>query len=131
MVWDLRLGIIDLGVDMRSAILVALFAVLAVPAQAQTNDPRWEPWVGCWTLAVDDVSDGQSQDPSPRRAATPNALRDNAPQVCVSPASGGAQFITTVAGQSSIDQTIVADAARHAVSDDECSGTQRAEWSKN
>ena len=40
---------------MRSALLVAVFALLAVPARAQTNDMRWEPWLGCWNLAVDNL----------------------------------------------------------------------------
>jgi uncharacterized membrane protein YgcG len=36
-----------------------------------------------------------------------------------------------VGAETAIDQTIVSDAAGHPVSDDECAGTQRTEWSKN
>ena len=58
-------------------------------------------------------------------------MRDGAPRVCVSRAPEGARFETTVGAQSAIDQTIVADAVSRPVNDAECSGTQRAEWSKS
>ena len=117
---------------MKSAVLFVGFALLAaLPAQAQTNDPRWEPWLGCWTLVVDNLSAGDPNDASPRRPTRPNIEREDSPRVCVAPSSGGARLETTVAGRAAIEQTIVADAAQHAVADDECSGTQRAEWSKN
>jgi hypothetical protein len=116
---------------MRTVLLVALFALLAMPAQAQTNDSRWEPWLGCWVLVVDNLTAGNPNDASPRRPTRPNIEREDSPRVCVTPASGGARLETSVAGRPPIEQTIIADATQHAVADDECSGTQRAEWSKN
>ncbi len=117
---------------MRSALLVAVFALLAVPARAQTNDMRWEPWLGCWNLAVDNLRPREAPEdvagPAAPRPATPI---DSAPRVCVSRTPDGARFETTVGPQTAIDQTIVADAAAHPVNDGECSGTQRSEWSKN
>jgi hypothetical protein len=116
---------------MRSALLVAVFAVFAVPAGAQSLDVRWEPWLGCWTLATENLRSADSQDDLLQRSSRPSTVRDGAPRVCVSRAPDGARFETTVGTQSAIDQTIVADTVSHPVNDAECSGTQRAEWSKN
>lgn len=116
---------------MRTALLVAVFALLAMPARAQTTDPRWEPWLGCWTLAVDNLRQREApEDVAGRTARRPTAI-DGAPRVCVSRTPAGARLETTVGPQSAIDQTIVADGATHPMTDDECSGTQRAEWSKS
>ena len=116
---------------MRSALLVAVFALLAVPARAQTNDLRWEPWLGCWNLAVDNLRPREAPEVAAGAAPRPATAIDSAPRVCVSRTSDGARFETTVGPQTAIDQTIVADAAAHPVNDGECSGTQRSEWSKN
>ena len=114
---------------MRSALLVAFFALLAVPARAQSTDARWEPWIGCWTLATENLRDTEARDL--QRSARPSTVREGAPRVCVSAAANGARFETTVGTQSAIDQIVVADGASHPVNDTECSGTQRAEWSKS
>jgi hypothetical protein len=117
---------------MRSALLVAVFALFAVPARAQSTDLRWEPWIGCWTLATENLRSGETQEGQPLRPSTrPSTVRDGAPRVCVSSAANGARFVTTVGNQAAIDQTVIADAASHPVDDTECSGTQRAEWSRN
>jgi hypothetical protein len=115
---------------MRSALVIA-FALLALPAGAQTNDARWDGWLGCWTLAVDNLRDTQAPAAVPPPAFRPSAVIDQAPTVCVTQAAGGARFVTTVAGQAAIDQTMIADGLPHPVTDDECSGTQHAEWSKS
>lgn len=116
---------------MRSALLVAVFALLAVPARAQTNDLRWEPWLGCWNLAVDNLRPREAPEDAAGAAPRPATAIDSAPRVCVSRTSDGARFETTVGPQTAIDQTIVADAAAHPVNDGECAGTQRSEWSKS
>lgn len=116
---------------MRSALLVLAFALVAVPARAQATDAGWEPWLGCWTLATENLRDGGSPD-SLRSARRPTTVQDGAPQVCVTrPPTGGARFETTVGTQSAIDQTIVADGVTRPVNDAECTGTQRAQWSKS
>src|SRR5688572_4097137 len=117
---------------MRSALLVAVFALLAVPARAQTNDLRWEPWLGCWNLTVDNLRPREAPEAVAGRAARqPATTIDGAPRVCVSRTPEGVRLETTVGPQTAIDQTIVADAAAHPVNDGECSGTQRSEWSKS
>jgi hypothetical protein len=110
---------------------VALLAV-ALPAQAQTADARWEPWLGCWELTADRVRDAEA--PTDARARTGNTIprrTESSPRVCVARAGEGARFETTVRGQAAVDHTIVADAAERRLTDDGCQGTQRAEWSKD
>ena len=63
--------------------------------------------------------------------ARPSTAAEGAPRVCVSRTAGGVRFETTVGTQTAIDQAIIADGSGHPVNDDECSGTQRTEWSKN
>jgi hypothetical protein len=116
---------------MRSALLVAVFTLLAVPARAQSTDARWESWLGCWTLATENLRGTEPQGGVPQATARPSTVREGAPRVCVSSAANGARFLTTVGTLSAIDQTIVADGNPHPVSDADCSGTQRTEWSKN
>jgi hypothetical protein len=90
------------------AFAVVAFAI-AAPAQAQ--DTRWAPWIGCW---------GPAQ----------GAQAVEGARVCVERAGPNAVTLrTTIQGQPALEQTIVADGAEHPVSDAECRGTQRAEWS--
>lgn len=105
--------------------------LLAVPAHAQsTSDPRWSRWTGCWELVMENSREGT---PSPATAgrAPRSQPRDPArPQVCVeSTPEGGATFTTKVATQTPIIQTVVADGKDRPITEDGCTGTQRAEWS--
>ena len=105
-------------------VLTIAFALLAAaPARAQDTtlgDARWAPWLGCWHLVQDD-----------RGSRAPATSPDDV-LVCVLPASGngGVGMTTYVGGQSVLQQTIVADGASHPVSEPECSGSQRSEWSR-
>ena len=67
--------------------------------------------------------------PSPARRTLPQPAGASRPQVCVEPSGNGAILTTRVANQTAIEQTIVADGADHPITDAECRGTQRAEWS--
>ena len=103
------------------ALMIALVLLAAVPARAQDTplgDARWAPWLGCWRLVQDD-----------RQAAATTSPEDIL--VCVLPASAGrgVGMTTYVGGQSVVQQTIVADGVSHPVSEPECSGSQRSEWS--
>jgi uncharacterized membrane protein YgcG len=105
--------------------------LFAVPVQAQNAaDPRWSTWTGCWELVMENSREGA---PSPETAgrATRTPPRDpGRPQVCVEPtADGGATFTTKVGTQTPIVQTVVADGQDRPVTEDGCTGTQRAEWS--
>jgi hypothetical protein len=52
-------------------------------------------------------------------------------RTCVVRAGDGVRITTTVPGQSPMTQTIVADGSPHDISDGECHGIERTEWSKN
>jgi hypothetical protein len=93
-------------------------------------DTRWEPWLGCWTLANENLR-GPEQDGTLQPSARPATVREGAPRVCVSNSGNGARFETTVGTQSVIDQTIVGNGAPRPVTDADCTGTERAEWSKS
>lgn len=94
--------------------VVLVAALAAAPAEAQQTDSRWTPWVGCWQLSREQV------------------------RVCVAP-TGDARGVTLKtyvdnAGTDSrttpvLEQTLIADGARHAIAEAECRGFQSAEWS--
>jgi hypothetical protein len=101
---------------------LALLAA-AAPARAQETtlgDARWAPWLGCWHLVQDD-----------RGSRAPAAANSEDVRVCVLPESGnrGVGMTTYIGGQSVLQQTIVADGASYRVSEPECTGSQRSEWS--
>lgn len=96
---------------MRTCMLtMAIVVGVVVRGSAQNGavDSRWAPWLGCW----DPVQGGGSA------------------RVCVTPAGPNAvSLATTVQGQPVLEQTLAADGMAHPVTDAECRGTQRAEWS--
>jgi hypothetical protein len=107
--------------------------LLAVPVSAQNAaDDRWSRWTGCWELVQENAREGA---PSPTTAGrTPRTQpRDpDRPQVCVELApGGGATFTTKVGTQTPIVQTVVADGKDRPVTEDGCTGIQRAEWSSD
>lgn len=107
-------------------------AVLLPPtAGAQTapaaGPSRWTPWVGCWNL-VEESADANADLLDERSGA--RADRNARVRVCVAPASDGGATITTSAGNTVVStETIVADGVERPLTDPECRGTQRAEWS--
>ena len=104
-------------------IALVLLTAAAAPAQDTTlGDARWAPWLGCWHLVQDDRGSLAAA------VATPDDV-----VVCVLPASGnrGVSMTTYGGGQSVLQQTVVADGARHPVSEPECSGSQTSEWSRS
>jgi hypothetical protein len=105
--------------------------LMAAPALAQnTTDPRWSRWLGCWELVMENSREGAPSPTTagrPPRSQPPDAAR---PQVCVEASpDGGATFSTRVGTQTPIVQTVVADGKDRPVTEDTCTGTQRAEWS--
>ena len=110
-----------------------VLVLLAVPAHAQnTADPRWSRWTGCWELVMENSREG-APGPSTAGRAPRSQPRDPArPQVCVTASpDGGATFSTKVGTQTPIVQTIVADGKDRPITEDGCTGTQRAEWSSD
>jgi hypothetical protein len=113
-----------------------LAGVLVTPAAAQTAAPpphadaRWSPWLGCWELSDESIDDGSAAIarllgvPAPRRRENAGAV------VCVTPAAdGGATMTTYVNDRAVLTETVVPDGTARAITEAECRGQQRAEWS--
>jgi hypothetical protein len=106
-------------------------AVLLFPVVSnaqQPADPRWNAWLGCWELVLENARDTATR-PNPARRTLPQTGGATRPQICVEPSGAGVTLTTRVATQDAIQQTIIADGADHAIEDADCRGTQRAEWS--
>jgi len=105
--------------------------LLASPALAQnTGADRWSRWTGCWELVTENSREGAPGPSAARRGQRAPAPDDNRPQVCVqTTVDGGARFTTRVGTQTPIVQTVFPDGTGHQISEDGCTGTQRAEWS--
>jgi hypothetical protein len=115
---------------MRIVAVVAVLAVLPAFAHAQTPDPRWSAWLGCWELVLERARESSPAPGRPGSTAAP--LPNNArPQICVEPTATGASFTTRVGTETSLVQTVVADGADHPIVDADCRGTQRTLWSQN
>ena len=119
---------------MKATLLGLTFVLLSSPAfaqatadRAQQTDSRWSAWLGCWELVTEDVRQGARS-----RAIPLQSLVEGRPRICVTPApDGGARFETTVADRPAIEYTVVANGTDRPLSDTDCRGTQRAEWSED
>lgn len=116
-----------------STALLLFVLVSAPPAQAQQQsaDARWTPWLGCWQL-VDESQRAANPDPTELSGAPAARPSLGGVSVCVTPATEAAAISlkTLVSNQPALEQTIVADGAGHPITDADCRGTQRAEWSR-
>jgi len=118
---------------MRTFIVGFALVLVAAPAFAQANsDDRWTPWLGCWDLVLENAREGALSVDSPRELPKQDGSDAGRPRVCVERApTGGATFRTTIGKETAVSQTLVADGSDRPISDSDCQGTQRAEWSRN
>jgi hypothetical protein len=100
-------------------VLTALLPAGRVTAQ-ESGDPRWLPWLGCWQPIENGVVAAGEEE-----AAAPQAY------FCVRPSVGGVEIATVVDGAAVSSRTMVADGARHEVSEEGCRGWQSARWSED
>jgi len=118
---------------MKTLALVA--AILLSPSLAtaqQTADPKWNAWLGCWDLVLENSRDAdEALAPWARRGRQAQPRAASGPQVCVQSAPGGATFSTRVGTQTAITQTVIADGTDRPIVDADCRGTQRTEWSRD
>ncbi len=98
---------------------VALGALLAAPAQAQSADTRWNAWHGCWESNEAD-STGALPGPS-------------AELVCVLPGPWieAVEVVTVDSGEVVARDTITADGQRVRSRHGTCDGWESAEWSES
>ena len=119
---------------MRRPIVIATFLAVALPAaalpalaegaaggaaqSAVEPDARWLPWMGCWRL-------GEEQfEQAPDGSELPGPMF-----VCLSPAAEGARMTARAGDEVFVERTLVANGVRREVSDGECRGWERRDWS--
>ena len=85
----------------------------ATPAAAPAVqvDARVNAWLGCWRLDDD--------------------LAGTGARMCITPEKDGVRLQTIVGTQRGIDEVVIPDGVPHPISDSDCKGTERAEWSKD
>lgn len=119
---------------MRTQIGFALLLLAMVtPARAQEADKRWTPWLGCWQMLNERVREG-----NPEGADAVAAAGERAPggtsdvMVCVAPTPrpDTVTLTTRAANELLLEQMLVADGRAQSTSEAGCTGTQRAEWSR-
>ena len=98
------------GKGMLFSFLILLITGSALPAGAQLDDPRWQPWLGCWEAVGEP---------------------DDAPVLCLAPVSGedGIEMITLIDERVVSREMILANAQDHRVTEEGCDGWERAEFS--
>jgi hypothetical protein len=117
-----------------------LAAALVVPASATAQtplsssssvDPRWAPWLGCWDLRTENLTEGDV-DPviAAARRALPNT-RARGVMVCVTTTASPAEIRqqTVADDEVLLEETVAADGVERPVQDATCRGTRAAEWS--
>ena len=86
-------------------------AAPATKAPTAQVDARFAAWLGCWRLDDD--------------------LAGTGARMCITPDKGGVRLQTVVGTQRGIDELVIPDGVARPISDSECTGTERAEWSKD
>lgn len=90
------------------------FAQQAAPpatAPAMQVDDRFAAWLGCWRLDDD--------------------LAGTGARMCITPEKNGVRLQTVAGTQRGIDELVIPDGVAHPISDNDCKGTELAEWSKD
>ena len=105
-----------------SLLLIASVVIASSAAAQDQVDPRWGPWLGCWTVSVDTTRGGDTvfadqQDPRAR--------------VCVTARGNTASLATEVADKPTLTQSIVANGSKQTLSEGGCTGSQTVEWSSD
>jgi hypothetical protein len=78
-------------------------------ASAAQVDARFAGWLGCWRLDDD--------------------LAGTGARMCITPDKDGVRLQTIVGSNKGIDELVVPDGVSRPITDAECKGTERAEWS--
>ena len=88
-------------------------------------DARWRPWLGCWQLWEEQL------DPSAAGEVSETADLLERTLVCVRPEAetGGVNLTAEAGDRVLVDRTLVADGMRRDVTETDCTGWERSEWS--
>lgn len=80
-------------------------------APAVQVDSRFAAWIGCWRLDDD--------------------LAGTGARMCITPEKGGVRMQTIAGTNKGIDELVIPDGVARPISDAECKGTERADWSSD
>jgi hypothetical protein len=97
--------------DVMLAVALGISLAPASLGAQQVLDSRWRPWLGCW------------------RGGAESESLDIVVCVRPSPDDNGVEIATIENGQVASSRIIVADAGRHPIADEDCSGWQSAAFS--
>jgi hypothetical protein len=97
-----------------ASILVAGSAYAQPPARAAASaavqpDAQFASWLGCWRLEDD--------------------LAGTGARMCITPEQNGVRLQTVVGTNKGIDELVIPDGVSRPITDAECKGTERSEWS--
>jgi len=98
----------------RAAVFAAAALLLgAVPCQAQIDDARWLPWMGCWEPVAE--------------------LRDDAeaPLLCIGPAEGGVELQSVLSGEVLASEFLRSDGTERPIVREGCDGWESSEFSED
>ena len=81
------------------------------PATSMDTDARFSNWLGCWRLEDDLAGAGA--------------------RLCITPDNGGVRLRTVVGKINGADERVMADGMTRPIVDQDCKGTESAEWSRD
>jgi hypothetical protein len=114
-----------------AGITIVVAALVLVPRPAAAQDPKWEPWLGCWDLVNENSRVGEGAARASALSGDPDAgaIRGTSPRVCVTRVPNGVKLTTTVPDQPPVEQTLIADGSAQPITEGGCVGTGKTEWS--
>lgn len=113
-----------------SLVVMGTAQVALAQSTPPSPDGRWDPWLGCWQLAEESMDDGSSTIARLLGLQAPRTTANAGAVVCVTPAMpAGVTMTTRINGRSVLTETIVADGTAQPLTEPDCRGWQRAEWS--
>jgi hypothetical protein len=121
-----RVGAVTLAVVIGVA---AVGAAQPAPGAGASLDSRWTPWLGCWQLIDESVQDPQFL--AEALSALGRSRANAGTLVCVTPANTGVAMTTVVNDRPVLTETIVANGSNQPLTEPDCRGWHRAEWSQD
>ena len=103
--------IFALAFSMATGVAYAQQPAPAAPAATAQVDARFANWLGCWRLEDD--------------------LAGTGARLCITPDNPGVRLQTIVGKLSGGDESLRTDGVTRPITDQDCKGTERAEWSRD
>ena len=126
----LVLGMALAGGSTSSAAEQAATAGPAAQPAARAAENPWDVFAGCWSLVEETTDDGSATIARLLGLPAPRTKGADEAHICVTvDTPGQATMATTIADRPLMTETIIADGKQRPLTDSECRGWQKAEWS--